>query len=207
MITMDHSRNTEGCGPNALGGNQCIGCAKDRALNVGYVGLTNSTDGEAVAYHIRHAIGHDTIGMVYTDGGSGMIRACHLLRLNDDRSTPEVNDPHAIAGRYVQDVQDGMRVRLCHAGRPAACWPDAANCFVMLSNIIDMAPTQDYFPSMTKWHARTKAPFKGQALSCGCAVSDLPTQLREITGKAAPRTKLGIGVGDCLQTTATWSGE
>ena len=60
---------------------------------------------------------------------------------------------------------------------------------------------------MTKWHARTGAPCEGQALPFGCAVSYLPTQLRERIGKAAPRTKVGICVGDRLHTGATWSGE
>ena len=91
-------------------------CIKDRALNFGYVGLTKRTDGDAVAYHVLHAVGDDTVGMVYTDGGSGIIRACNMLGLNYDLSTPEVHETNAVAERYAQYIQDGMRVLLVHAG-------------------------------------------------------------------------------------------
>lgn len=57
--------------------------------------------------------------MVYTDGGSGIIRACTLLGLNYVLSTPEVHETNATAERYVQYVQEGMRVLLGHDGIPA----------------------------------------------------------------------------------------
>lgn len=102
---MEYSRIIEGYGPNAIGG-------KDRALIVGCIGLTKRIDGEAVAYHILHAVVDDTVGMVYTDGGSGIIRACNLLGLNYELPTPAVDDTNAVAERYVHHAQDGMEVLL-----------------------------------------------------------------------------------------------
>lgn len=59
--------------------------------------------------------------MVYTDGGSGVIRACNVLGPKYDLATPEVSETNAVAERYVQKVQDGMRVLLVHAGLFATC--------------------------------------------------------------------------------------
>lgn len=42
--TVDHYRITEGYGLKASGGSQVIGCVKERALNFGDNGLTDSTD-------------------------------------------------------------------------------------------------------------------------------------------------------------------
>lgn len=96
-------------------------CVKDGARHFVYVGLTKITDGDAVAYHIIHAVGNVTVGIVYTGGCSGLIRACNRLGLNYDISTPEVPETSAVAERRVQDVQDGMRVLLVHAGLLAVC--------------------------------------------------------------------------------------
>lgn len=57
--------------------------------------------------------------------------------------------------RYVQEVQDGMRVLLFRAGLLAAFWPEAATCYVMLCNIKYMTPRQDTSPDMANLHART----------------------------------------------------
>lgn len=111
-----------------------------------------------------HDVGEDVVGMVYTDGGSGIIRASNRLGLHDDLSTPVVHETNAVAARYDQYEQDGMRVLLVQAGMAAVCWPYAATCFVMLSNLVGMAPRQGYYPGMTRWHARTGAPLKGHML-------------------------------------------
>lgn len=69
MLTRDHSNHTAGFGPAAIGGRQIILCIKERAFAFGYVGMTKRTDGDAVAYHVLHAVGSVTVGMVDTDGG------------------------------------------------------------------------------------------------------------------------------------------
>lgn len=69
-----------------------------------------------------------------------------------------------------------------------------------------MAPEHDAYLGMTKWHARTGAPFKGQATPCGCAASFLPTKPRYIIDKASPRTSIGMFMGYRLQTGSRLSG-
>lgn len=118
-------------------------CIKVRALNFGYTGLTKHIVGESVAYHMIHTVGHYTVGMVHTGGLSGLIKACNLLGLHYVLSTPDVHGTNAVAGRSVQDAQDGMRVRLGHAGTPAVCWRYAASCCVILSNLLDVAVNHD----------------------------------------------------------------
>lgn len=71
---------------------------------------------------------------------------------------------------------------------------------------MDMAPNQDTYLGTTTWYARTGPPFNGQAIPCGSTVSFLPTKPRSITGKAAPRTWIGMFLGYSLQLGATWCG-
>lgn len=52
-----------------------------------------------MAYHIIHAVGDDTIGMVHCDGGSGIIKACNSLGLNYDLSAPEMHETNAAANQ------------------------------------------------------------------------------------------------------------
>lgn len=67
LLTMDHSRITEGYGFVAVGGSQHLRCVNDRATQCCVVAPTKSIDGDAVACHMLHAVGEDTIRMVYSE--------------------------------------------------------------------------------------------------------------------------------------------
>lgn len=204
-MAMGHPHITEGFGPAAMGGRPWFLCNRDRANPFGYAGPTQSTDGYAVPYQMAHAVGYDTIGMVYAAGGYGIIRACKSRGLTYDLSTLGMRETIAVAGTDTHGVQYCMHVLLVRAGLPAVLCCDAAHCYLMLLDIGDMVPHPDYYPGMTKWHARTGAPFNGQVIPFGCAASYSPTKEIYVVGNAAPRTRVGICMGERLRTQTRWS--
>lgn len=133
--------------------------------------------------------------MVYSDGRSGIMRACIRVGLNTGLSTPDVSATITVAERSGQEVRYGMCELLLRAGLPAAFWPYAAICYAMMCNTGDMVPHQDDYLGMTKWHAQTSAPCKGHATHVGGAVSYFPTKYRHGIGKAAPRARHGVFMG------------
>jgi hypothetical protein len=207
ILTIDHVSMTEGFGPKAVGGAKHLLCLLDLATRFGYVGAVQSTGSDPVVYHMIHAVGKDEVGLVYSDGGSGIVSACNQLNVNSDQSQPEIHETNGIIEKYNQQIIDGTRVLLVQAGLPPVFWPYAATCYCMLSNIVDKAPNQELFPGQTKWHARTGSSFNGHVIPFGSAVYYLPTKERYTTSKAAPRQRVGIFMGYRLQTQAKWSGE
>lgn len=179
----------------------------DLATSCGYIGAVTSTDSEGVVYHMIHAIGHDEVGMVYSDGGSGIMNACSQLNVNSDQAQPEIHETNGIIEKYNQRIIDGTHTLVVQAGLPPVFWVYAATCYCMLSNLVDKAPGQELFPGQTRWHARTGAAFTGHIVPFGSAVYFLPTKDRNTTSKAAPRQRVGVFVGYILQTQAKWSGE
>lgn len=207
ILTIDHVNMTEGFGPKAVGESKHLICLLDLATRFGYVGAVQSTGSDAVVYHMIHAVGKDEIGLVYSDGGTGILSACSQLNVNSDQSQPEIHETNGIIEKYNQQVLDCTRVLLVQAGLPPVFWPYAASCYCMLSNIMDKAPHEDIFPGQSKWHARTGIAFTGHVIPFGSAVYYLPTTSRYTTSKAASRQRVGIFMGYRLQTHATWSGE
>ena len=154
-----------------------------------------------------HAIGHDEVGMVYSDGGSGIMHACSQRNVNSDQAQPEIHETNGIIEKYNQRLIDGTRTLLVQAGLPPVFWAYAATCYCMLSNLVGKAPDQERFPGQTKWHACTGAAFTGHMVPFGSAVYYLPTKDRYTTSKAAPRQRVGVFMGSRLQHQAKWSGE
>ena len=117
-----------------------------------------------------HAIGNDEVGMVYSDGGSGIMHACSQLNVNSDQAQPEV---HATNGIIEHTTNNALMVHahcLFRQDYPLVFWAYAATCYCMLSNVVDKAPNQELFPGQTKWHARTGAAFTGHIVPFGSAV-------------------------------------
>ncbi len=143
--------------------------------------------------------GTDSIQVVYSDRGGGIIVACNALSLLHKVAPPGDPASNGIAERANYEVLKELRTRLVQAGLPNCFWVYAAPYCAFIMNIEFRYDTTPYFE-------RILEVFDGLQLQFGCGVWFKPAKTTYKHEKAAPRMIYGVFLGYGTGPGYKWDG-
>jgi hypothetical protein len=153
-------------------------------------------------------MGDRKIERFYSDRSGEIERALRELHIVSDTSQPGVPQNNAVAERLVQDILEGTRTALLHAGLPPCFWEYACQHYCLMENVLPgREPAAADVARTSPWEKMHGEPFYGKLIPIGAKVFIKPSETKgDSTSKMEPTSIVGVFAGYELSSGCRWSG-